>query len=124
MWSKWDLKLIQAYYLNELFDVDGHPVHIEESPDIIWTAQRRTLRSAAVVEAEQEKLSKGKAKNHGVRVVAVPKLREGAKWPTRADWAARKNKVDSPDEKMAQLKVAAEERARIKLIEMGLQTLD
>ena len=60
MWSKWDLKLIQAYYINELFDVDGHPVHIEESPDIIWTAQRRTLRSAAVVEAEQEKLGKGK----------------------------------------------------------------
>ncbi len=124
MWSKWDLKLIQAYYVNELFDVDGHPVHIEESPDIIWTAQRRTLRSAAAVEAEQEKLGKSNGKNHGVRVVAVPKLREGAKWPTRAEWANRKNKVDTTDEKMAKLKVAAEERARIKLIEMGLETQD
>lgn len=99
-------------------------MHIEESPDIIWTAQRRTLRSAAAVEAEQEKLGKSSGKNHGVRVVAVPKLREGAKWPTRAEWASRKNKVDTTDEKMAKLKVAAEERARIKLIEMGLETQD
>lgn len=124
MWSKWDLKLIQAYYINELFDVDGHPVHIEESPDIIWTAKRTTLRSAEAVEAEQERMSKSGSKNHGVRVSAIPKLREGAKWPTRAEWAQRKNKPDTADDKIARLKAAQEERARIKLIEMGLETLD
>lgn len=77
------------------------------------------------MQEEEERMRKGNGKNHGVRVVAVPKLRDGAKWPTRADWIARKNKPDdSPDEKMAKLKVAAEERARIKLIEMGLKTSD
>lgn len=124
MWSKWDLKLIHAYYINEMFELEGHPIHIEESPDIIWTAQRRTLRSAAAVEAEQDKLGKSKAKNHGVRVFAVPKLREGAKWPTRAEWAQGKQKVESTEDKMAKLKIAAEERARIKLIEMGIETQD
>lgn len=123
-WSRWDLKLVHAYHVNQLFEVDGHPIHIEESPDIIWTAKRRTLRSAAVVEAEQEKLGKSKAKNHGVRISAMPKLKDGAKWPTRAEWAKRKEQPDDPEEKMANLRAAQEERARIKLIEMGLETLD
>lgn len=122
MWSTWDLKLVQAHYINELFEVDGHPIHVEESRDIIWTAERRTVRSAAAVEAEQDRISSGSGKNHGVRVVAVPKLRDGAKWPTRAAWAKGQEEAKQPMDKMAALAKIQEEKARIKLIEMGLET--
>jgi hypothetical protein len=114
-WSKWDIKLVHAYHLNKVFEIDGYPIHIEESPDISWSVKRKKLRSAAAVEAEQEKMSKGNAKNYGVRIVAVPKLREGAKWPRRADWAMKNSGVEEPNDKMANLRVAAEERARLKI---------
>lgn len=124
VWTSWDLKLIQAFYINEAFEIDGHPIHIEESPDIIWTAKKRKLRSAEVVEIEQERMSKSKSKNHGVKVVAIPTLRPGAKWPTREEWAKRQTREDPGDDKLKKVAAEQEERARQKLIEMGIEPHD
>jgi hypothetical protein len=124
VWSKWDLKLIQAYYVNKTFEVEGHPIHVEESPDIMWKAIRKKLRSAEAVDKESDRLSKSKGKNHGVRIIAVPELRDGAKWPTRAGWAERRGKSDEPSKKLSDLAVAQEERARLKLMELATESDD
>lgn len=112
------MKLVHAYHINELFEIDGHPIHIEESPDIIWTTKRRVIRSAAAVEAEQERLSKSKASNHGVRIAAIPTLRQGAKWPTRKSWADSKAVPEPSGTKMADLAIAQERRAKERLAAM------
>ena len=125
VWSKWDLKLVHAFYLNQAFEIDGHPIHVEESPDIIWVARRKKLRSAEVVDRENERLQKSKGKNHGIRVFAEPTLKPGAKWPTRAAWQARKSMPDAEsDEKLLNIGAAQDERARLKLEAMGIKTLD
>lgn len=116
--GKWDLKLIKAYYVNQAFEIDGHPIHIEESPDIVWLAKRKTVNSLKVVEAEQERMQKNdKAKYHGVRVYAEPKLLEGRKWPTRKDWAERQKK-SSPeklDTRLTDLAMVQEQEAKLKV---------
>lgn len=121
-YCKWDLKLIKAFYINKAFEVDGHPIHIEESPDIAWVAETRTLRSAAAVDALQERLSNSKSKNHGVRVVAVPKLREGATWPTRSAWHESMSQKSSAaavgDQKLKSVAIQQEARAAAKLAAM------
>lgn len=120
-YCKWDLKLIKAYYINQAFDIDGHPPWVEDSPDILWTAKKKTLRSAKAVEDEQEKLGKAKGNTNGVRVMAVPVLRKGASWPTRKAWSeglSRRPELDE-DSKMSKVAAAQEERARIKLEEMA-----
>jgi hypothetical protein len=124
VWSRWDLKLVQAYHVNLTFEVEGHPIHVEESPDIIWKAVRKKLRSAEAVDREADRLKKSKGKNHGVRIMAVPELRDGATWPTRAAWAKRKNKPDNSSDKLNRLAVAQEERALMKLTEMGIEAKD
>lgn len=121
---KWDLKLIKAFYINEAFEIDGHPIHIEESRSITWSAKRKKLRSAEAVDKEQERLEKSNGKNHGIRIVAVPSLIDGHKWPTRASWMQEQEdkKVDNEPgtEKLRNLAVQQEERARLKMIELGL----
>lgn len=120
---KWDLKLIKAFYINEAFEIDGHPIHIEESSSITWSAKRKVLRSAKVVDQEQARMSEGKGKNHGVRIIAVPSLVDGHKWPTRASWAAEKEAKainnDPGTEKLRSLAIAQEERARLKMMELN-----
>lgn len=116
-YCKWDSKLIKAYYLHEAYDIDGHPPWVHESPDISWTTKRKKLRAAEVVEAEQERLQNGNSSNHGVRIMAIPKLRDGAKWPTRKSWEERMaaKAEDGASSKMDEVGAAQDERARLKL---------
>ena len=120
-YSKWDLKLIKAYYINKAFEVDGRPVWVEESPDIVWTAKSKVMRSAAAVEKEQERIGNMKGSNkHGLRVYAVPNLRPGASWPTRESWAKQREKTYEPDadQKINERNQSAEQRAAAKLAAM------
>lgn len=116
-YCKWDLKLIKAYYINQAFDIDGHPPWVEDSRDITWKTKKKTLRSAKAVEDEQERISKGTGNNNGVRVIAVPVLRSGAKWPTRKEWSDRMSQKPDLEDTSKLSKVAAEqeERARLKM---------
>lgn len=116
--SKWDGKLIKALYMNEAFDVDGHPIWVEESPDIIFQAKRRVFRSKAVVQAAEETHRSKKSPEKGVQYYAKATLKPGKKWPTRADWLAKQNGPsveDEQDEKLAQRAKEAEERAAAKV---------
>lgn len=115
--SKWDGKLIKALYMNEAFDVEGHPIWVEESPDIIFQAKKRVFRSKAVVEAAQDTHRKKKNPEKGVTFYAKPVLKPGKKWPTRAGWLAKQNEPtpdDMKDEKMNVRAREAEERAAAK----------
>ena len=120
-YCKWDLKLIKAYYINQAFDIDGHPPWVEDSPDIIWKTRKKTMRSAKAVEDEQDRLGKSNGNTNGVRVMPVPTLRKGAKWPTRKEWSERLSRSPEDledDSKMTKVALAQEERARIKLEQM------
>lgn len=115
---KWDGKLIKALYLNKAFEVDGHPIWIEESPDIVFEAKRLKVRSAAVVEAAQDTHSGKKNPEKGIRFYAEAKLKPGAKWPTRQEWIERKSGKSSGVTETgndADRVRAAEARARAKV---------
>lgn len=120
--SKWDGKLIKALYLHDSYEVDGYPIWVEESPDITFQAKRTVLRSAAVVEKAQESHSNKKNPEKGVRFYAKAVLRDGARWPTRAEWAAKQSNksldpLDDLDEKAKQRAFEAEERAAARISE-------
>lgn len=115
--GKWDGKLIKALYLNEQFEINGHPIWVEDSPDIVFEAKRRKLRSAAVVEAAEETHSKKTNPEKGVRFYAEAKLKPGAVWPTRQAWSDRRagKVVDSDEVNHVQRVSDAEQRAKEKV---------
>ena len=94
--SKWDGKLIKAYFYEKSTDLEGHPIWVEESPDVVFSARRRKIRSLAVVEKAQEDHGKKKNPEKGVRFYAEAVLAPGAQWPTREAWM-KKNR-ESPDD--------------------------
>ena len=115
---KWDGKLIKALYLNKAFEVDGYPVWVEESPDIVFEAKTLRIRSLKVVEMAQESHSNKKNPEKGVKFYAEANLKPGATWPTRKEWMDRKlgkvadaQKTGNDTERVQ----AAEERARAKV---------
>lgn len=111
--SKWDGKLIKALYLSEAFEIEGHPVWVEESDSIVFEARRKRIRSLAVVEAAQDTHTAKKNPEKGVRFYAEAKLKPGHTWPTRKEWTDKRlGKVAEPvvDQRVAE----AEERARVK----------
>ena len=115
--SKWDGKLIKALYLAEAYEVEGHPIWVEESPDITFVAKSKIIRSQAVVERAQEAEGKKKNPPKGRRFYAEAVLAEGATWPTRKAWLeARMSEQGSqappPGSKLVS---EAEERARKKV---------
>lgn len=101
---KWDGKLIKALYLQEAFDLEGHPIWVEESPAVSFVARRRDVRSLKVVEDATAAHQKGKNPANGARFYAEAKLLPGQTWPTRTEWL--KKKTQSPGEFAASDKVA------------------
>lgn len=87
--SKMDGILIKALYLNKAYEIEGHPIWVEESPDVSFKAVPRVIRSLQVVEIEQEKEGKKDNPVKGKRFHAEAVLRPGAKWPTRLEWEKR-----------------------------------
>lgn len=73
-------------------------------------------------------MQKSDAKNFGVRVVAVPRLRPGKQWPRKHDSAPENTEQDESyekgAEKIAEVGKSQDEKARQKLIEMGLEPQD
>lgn len=116
-WTKWDYRLIKGLYRSELFEVEGHPVWVEESPDIVFEARRKKIRSMAVVEAAQDTHGNKKHPEKGVRFYAEAKLKPGAKWPTYKDWAERRaGKADLHETGNDKKRVSeAEARAKAKV---------
>lgn len=113
--SKWDGMLIKGLYLNKAYEIEGYPVWVEESPDVTFKAVPRVIRSLQVVEAEQAKESaRGDKATKGKRFHAEAVLRKGAKWPTRADWEARKRAGEVVPEDGVSARVTAEAEARAK----------
>lgn len=114
---KWDGMLIKALYLLESYEVEGYPIWVEESPDITFSAKRREIRSAAVIESLQDKDSKSKSKKKGLRYYAEANLKPGAKWPTRKDWEERRaNRANNAESSADATRVAeAEQRAKEKV---------
>lgn len=107
--------LIKALYLYKAYEVEGYPIWVEDSPDIGFKAVGKVIRSLQVVEIEQERESKKDNPEKGKRFHAEAVLKPGAKWPTRADWEARRRKKEPmPNDRatIRQGKIAEEAEAR------------
>lgn len=114
--GKWDGKLIKALYLCDAFEVEGHPVWIEESDAIYFEAKRKKFRSRAVVEAAQEAHQKKDSPEKGVSFYAVPRLRDGFTWPTRQEWInGQRGEMVEDTGISSDRALEAEERAKAKL---------
>jgi hypothetical protein len=85
-YSRWDMKLIKAYYFEQSYQVEGFPIWVEESPNVQFVAKSKIIRSQAVVESAQEKESKKKNPAKGKRFYAEPVVTSGGTWPRRKDW--------------------------------------
>lgn len=115
-YSRWDMKLIKAYYFEESYQVDGFPVWVEESPNVSFVARSKVIRSQAVVEAAQAAENKKKNTTHGKRFYAEPVIATGGRWPRRKDWQEkqRNNAASNLSEIQQRRAEGAEERAASK----------
>lgn len=129
--NMWDTKLIKAYYLHKHYQVHGFPIWMEESPDVMFIAKKRVIRSLeatqkaehAFVEASQN------SKQFGVTFYAHPVVKEGKSRPTRSAWIEeqiRKQELSQGDslvaaeakrveDRRAELLRRSEERATMRL---------
>lgn len=113
--SKWDGMLIKGLYLANAYEVEGYPIWVEESPDVTFKSVPRVIRSLAVVEkAQSDESKKGDSATRGKRFHAEAVLAPGAKWPTRADWEARRARGEVVPEDGVDAKVVEEAEARAK----------
>lgn len=95
-YSRWDMKLIKAYYFEQSYQIDGFPIWVEESPNVSFVARSKIIRSQAVIEAAQAAESKKKNATHGKRFYAEPIVTNGGRWPRRKDWQEReRSKADA-----------------------------
>lgn len=116
--TRLDGTLIKAYYLEQAYEVEGHAAWVEDSPDISFVLRTRDLRSLAVVEKAQDDESKKKNPTRGRRFWAEPVLRQGAKWPTRAEWLKKNASREYVEDTTQAERIAeAEERAAAKVAE-------
>lgn len=115
-YSRWDMKLIKAYYFEQSYQIDGFPVWIEESPNVSFVARSKIIRSQAVVEAAQAAENKKKNPTNGKRFYAEPVVTNGSAWPRRRDWQNRQHDIASFNftEKQQRRASEAEERASSK----------
>lgn len=115
-YSRWDMKLIKAYYFEQSYQIEGFPIWVEESPNVTFVARSRIIRSQAVVEKAQDAEGKKKNPTHGKRFYAEPVITSGGNWPRRKDWQERERRKASVarDEMEQQRTNAAEERAKQK----------
>lgn len=118
-YSRWDMKLIKAYYFEQSYQVDGFPIWVEESPNVSFVAKSKIIRSQAVIEAAQAVEGKKKHKTHGKRFYAEPVVTSGGRWPRRKDWQDRQRGIalDNLSEIQQKRAEQAEERASVKASE-------
>ena len=114
--SRWDMKLIKAYYFEQSYQIEGFPIWVEESPNVTFVARSKVIRSQAVVERAQEAEGKKKNATHGKRFYAEPVITSGGTWPRRKDWQDReRNRASAAREEVDQQRTSeAEERAKQK----------
>lgn len=112
------MRLIKAYYIAESYEIDGFPIWYEESPDVQFTAKKRVIRSAKVVETAQENAMKQNHSQHGARWYAVPVFKDG-KRPTRAEWLRKfeetDGNIDTKPDKIRERDRILEERAKAQI---------
>lgn len=115
-YSRWDMKLIKAYYFEQSYQVDGFPIWVEDSPNVQFVAKSKIIRSQAVVEKAQAGEGKKKNPTHGKRFYAEPVVTNGKRWPRRKDWQERQSqKALAARAEIEQLRAEqAEERAKQK----------
>ena len=118
-YSRWDMKLIKAYYFEQSYQIEGFPIWVEESPSVTFVARSRIIRSQAAVERAQDAESKKKTPTHGKRFYAEPVVTSGSTWPRRKDWHEReRRKASVAREELSQVRTEeAEDRAREKALD-------
>lgn len=129
-YTRWDIRLVRAYHDREHWDVNGYPIWVEESKDVEFKAKKKVIRSKAVVEAAEKAYQKslhpekGPAKpgTPGLTFYPTMKVKEGKSYPRFEDWVKTRNGQAAPDpteDKLAQRRIRAEERAARKVSELG-----
>lgn len=118
-YSRWDMKLIKAYYFEQSYQIEGFPVWVEDSPNVQFVAKSKVIRSQAVIEKAQEAESKKKHPTHGKRFYAEPVVTSGGTWPRRSDWQDKeRRRASAARAEVDQRRVdAAEERAKQKAVD-------
>lgn len=85
-YTRWDMKLIKAYYFEQSYQVEGFPIWVEDSPNVQFVAKSKVIRSQAAIEKAQDAEGKKKHPTHGKRFYAEPVVTSGGTWPRRRDW--------------------------------------
>jgi hypothetical protein len=124
--STWDMRLISAMFIIESYDMDGYPVWIQESRNVVFQVQRKIIPSLAAMDLAEKAASKKTEQIPGERMFAVPRTRDGKRMPRREDWlAARRGESHTAEfagqeeiKKLEQRATEAEERAQQKMFEM------
>lgn len=89
--TKWDIKIATGYEIAKSAEMNGWPLHIDQSPRVWFEVKERKSKSQAALDEwqakERKRLEKKGAKpKYGVIPVAVPVTIDGGPLPTRQDW--------------------------------------
>lgn len=132
-YSFWDYRLIKALYINESIEVDGYPIYVRESKNIIPVPRKVYDPISTALEIAQERDLKrrthknGVMPDHGARWIVDLQLREGASWPTRQEWVDSRREKPAPDaavqEQESQRAQEAEERATERIRNLSPEAL-
>lgn len=103
-WTKWDLRIANAYEIAKSAEVNGWPAHIDQSPRVEFKVKPRLSRSQAALDKyqyeERKRMEKKGAKpKFGIIPVAMPVTIDGGPLPTREEWIKSQQQEVGPDEK-------------------------
>jgi hypothetical protein len=89
-WSKWDIRIANAYHIKKQFEENGVPLWLAEHPGVTWMVRERTSRPQAKLEEWNAKEQKRKKPRYGVSPYLEPVLPKGMKRPTKREWLESK----------------------------------
>lgn len=86
-YTKWDYKLLKAYYLKQEFMSGNFPVWIDRSPRVEFEVKSFKSKSAAALERKQAAEAKKEGNtDYGRQFYAVPITIDGGPMPTLRDY--------------------------------------
>lgn len=91
-WTKWDLRIANAFQVAKDAETNGWPAHIDQSPRVKFEVKERKSKSQEALDryqhAERKRMEgkKNATPKFGVIPVVLPVTIDGGPMPTRQEW--------------------------------------
>lgn len=102
-WTKWDVRIANAYQMLLDFEVDGQPIWIDQSPRVNFVLGTRKSKSAAALERAQyneqkraDKMGNNYTPKFGEKLYVTPVTIDGGPMPSKREWVKAQQDKSKP----------------------------